>query len=228
MNDCGPSNWLTQATRRMVSSPHKPGSAEVRRSLPTRGSKPSRPTGSPVACVTFRLWRLGREQSRNLIAELGRLWFPYFLVGFPEKERDPARAIQVVDRAPLGLGLFLCRSLTGGLHLAGGLTGGVHLSRTDGAGLLLIPLAQLAALAILAAGSGRRLGAVPAGETGGSRRGEATPAGEAGSAREMRRRRIASMPLKVGMVMSETITSGRRRRSSDTNVAPSVAIPTIS
>jgi hypothetical protein len=39
----GPSNWLTQATRRMVSSPHKPGSAEVRRSLPTRGSKPSSP-----------------------------------------------------------------------------------------------------------------------------------------------------------------------------------------
>src|SRR5712671_1940878 len=88
-----------------------PGSAEARRSLPTRGSKPSRPTGSPIAWVTFRLWRLGREQSRNLIAELGRLWFPYFLVALPEKERDPARAIDVVDRAPLGLGLFLCRSL---------------------------------------------------------------------------------------------------------------------
>src|SRR5262252_3440391 len=73
-------------------------------------SKPSPPNWLTGRLRHFPLWRLVREQSRNLIAELGRLWFPHFLVGFPEKERDPARAIDVVDRAPLGLGLFLCRS----------------------------------------------------------------------------------------------------------------------
>lgn len=73
-------------------------------------------------------------------------------------------------------GLLLCRSLTGGLHL----------TRADGAGLLLIPLTQLAALAILAAGSRPRREAVPAGELGGVRR-RSPAAGQAdGRAREPR------------------------------------------
>jgi hypothetical protein len=38
----------------------------------------------------------------------------------------------------------------------------------------------------------------------------------------------ASIPLKIGIVISVTITSGQRRRASDTKLAPSVAVPTTS
>jgi hypothetical protein len=45
---------------------------------------------------------------------------------------------------------------------------------------------------------------------------------------DSRSQRAASIPFKTGIVISVTITSGQRRRASDTNVAPSVAVPTMS
>ncbi len=45
---------------------------------------------------------------------------------------------------------------------------------------------------------------------------------------DSRSQRAASIPFKTGIVMSDTMTSGQRRRASDTNVAPSVAVPTMS
>jgi len=45
---------------------------------------------------------------------------------------------------------------------------------------------------------------------------------------DSRSQRAASIPFKTGIVISATITSGQRRRASDTNVAPSVAVPTMS
>jgi hypothetical protein len=45
---------------------------------------------------------------------------------------------------------------------------------------------------------------------------------------DSRSQRAASIPFKTGIVMSATMTSGQRRRASDTNVAPSVAVPTMS
>jgi hypothetical protein len=45
---------------------------------------------------------------------------------------------------------------------------------------------------------------------------------------DSRSRWAASIPFKTGIVISATITSGQRRRASDTRVAPSVAVPTTS
>jgi hypothetical protein len=45
---------------------------------------------------------------------------------------------------------------------------------------------------------------------------------------DLRSQRAASIPFKTGIVMSATITSGQRRTAADTNVAPSVAVPTMS